>query len=99
MIVSSESVEMLEGIFHERYVEIRGDREDKWVELLNSHDCTVLTIEDIKESFQDLINFDSSVKSGLCVSDPHGRSIGVFQYVIVPREFAEKVLVLGGFPD
>lgn len=111
MIVSNDSIERLEGIFRSRYGDmvslsprpslaaLDGTVEDEWIEFLNKHDCSVMNLEDIKDSFQDMINFDGAVRNGLCVSDPHGRSIGVFQFVIVPREFAEKVLVMGGFPD
>jgi hypothetical protein len=102
MIVSNDSIERLEDIFQSRYgdvVSVYGTVEDEWLEFLNKHDCSLINLEDIKESFQDMVNFDSAVRNGLCVNDPHGRSIGVFQFVIVPREFAEKLLVLGGFPD
>lgn len=102
MIVSNDSIERLEGIFRSRYgdvVSVYGTVEEEWIEFLNKHDCSVINLEDIKDSFQDMVNFDSAVRNGLCVSDPHGRSIGVFQFVLVPRKFAEKLLVLGGFPD
>ncbi|NDD54237.1 hypothetical protein EBZ39_10240 [bacterium] len=102
MIVSDESVEKLERIVRSRYgdvVGIYGTVEDEWLEFLNKHDITVLTLEDIKESFQYLLNFDSAVKNGLCLLDPHGEEVGMERFLIVPREFAEKLLVLGGFPD
>lgn len=71
----------------------------KWVEFLEGHNCVVLDSEYINSDFKNIVNFDSCVRGGLCVRDPNGVDSGVEQYVIVPRDFAEKVLVMGGFPD
>lgn len=102
MIVCNDSVARLEEIFQSRYVDVVGiydNVESEWIEFLDRHNCVVMGIEDIKFRFQDIINFDSCVKEGICLVDPHGAEVGLEQYVIVPREFAEKLLVLGGFPD
>ena len=102
MILCDASVARLEEILLSRYadiVTIYDDLDVEWVEFLEKHNCVVITSEDIRESFQHIINFDSSVKEGICLVDPHGTEVGMEQFVIVPRDFAEKLLVLGGFPD
>ena len=102
MILCDTSVARREDILLSRYGEMVGiydSVEMEWVEFLEKHNCVVITSEDIKDSFQHIINFDSSIKEGICLNDPHGVEIGMEQFVIVPRDFAEKLLVLGGFPD
>lgn len=102
MILCDTSVARLEEIFQSRYVDVVGiydDVESEWIQFLEKHNCVVMEIEDIRGRFQDIINFDSCVKEGICLIDPYGAEVGLEQYVIVPREFAEKLLVLGGFPD
>lgn len=102
MILCDTSVARLQDILLSRFGEMVGiydNVEAEWVEFLEKHNCVVITSEDIKDSFQHIINFDSSVRNGVCLIDPYGNEIGVEQFVIVPREFAEKLLVLGGFPD
>jgi len=103
MILCDTSVARLEEIFQSRYVDVVGigdDVESEWIQFLEKHNCVVITSEDIKDSFQHIINFDSSVRNGVCLIDPCGSELlGVAQFVIVPRDFAEKLLVLGGFPD
>lgn len=102
MIVCNETVNRLEDIFGSRYenlVSAYDDLETEWIEFLEKHNCVVMTSEDINDNFQDIINFDSRVRDGICLIDPHSTEIGMVQFVIVPRDFAEKLLVLGGFPD
>ena len=70
--------------------------DEGWVVFLNGHDCVVMSLAEIKNSFQDMVNFDSCLREGLCVHDPHTADC---RFIIVPRQFAEKVLVMGGFPD
>ena len=67
---------------------------------LEGHDCVVMAMEEIKNEFQDLVNFDSCLREGLCVPDPHSAAeAGDERFIIIPRQFAEKVLVMGGFPN
>jgi len=70
--------------------------DEGWVVFLDGHDCVVMSLSEIKNSFQDMVNFDSCLREGLCVPDPHSSGC---RFIIVPRQFAEKVLVMGGFPD
>lgn len=101
MIVSAELVEKLEGIFRSRYgdlVSVYGTVDEEWTEFLEKYNCVLMNDEDIKNGFQDIINFDSCIKNGICLVDPLASEIGVEQYVIVPKDFAEKLLVLNGFP-
>jgi len=102
MILCDTSVARLEEIFRSRFgdlVSVYGTVDEEWTEFLEKYNCVLMNDEDIKNRFQDIINFDSCIKNGICLVDPLGSEIGVEQYVIVPREFAEKLLVLGGFPD
>ena len=75
--------------------------DEGWVGFLEGHDCVVMAMEEIKNEFQDLVNFDSCLREGLCVPDPHSAytKAGDERFIIIPRQFAEKVLVMGGFPN
>jgi len=115
VIVSNDSIERLKGIFRDRYGSMVAvhwqttalnpmfgnlptyqSLDEGWVVFLDGHDCVVMSLAEIKNSFQDLVNFDSCLREGLCVPDPHSSGC---RFIIVPRQFAEKVLVMGGFPD
>ncbi|NBT35839.1 MAG: hypothetical protein EBT03_09955, partial [Betaproteobacteria bacterium] len=82
-----------------KMTEVKTDMSAEISDKIDVRKTTKVDLEDIKESFQYLLNFDSAVKNGLCLLDPHGEEVGMERFLIVPREFAEKLLVLGGFPD
>lgn len=63
--------------------------DETWTEYLNSLDCTIVSKEEIVEDFEDIINH--SAQGRVCVHDDE-------DYILVPRELAEKALVLGGLP-
>lgn len=64
---------------------------DFWTVYMNFLDCLLVDEEDLLENFDDMVNFGKSVKESVCLKDPC--SDGAF--IFVPKEFAEKVLVLG----
>lgn len=102
MILCDTSIWRLEEIFKSRYGDMVGiydTVESEWIQFLEKHNCVVITSEDIRDRFQDIINFDSCIKNGICLVDPNGSEVGLEQFLIVPRDFAEKLLALGGFPD
>lgn len=63
-----------------------------WVEYLNGIDCEVVDQEDIVEDFENL--FNHSAKSRVCIPSSFYDT-----YVLMPKELAEKALILGGLPD
>ena len=71
--------------------------ESVWVEYLNGIDCLSLGVVDI-QPIEDLVN--QTAQGRVCV-----RSCFVpfpsrpLDYIFIPRELAEKALVLGGLPD
>lgn len=67
---------------------------DFWTVYMNSLDCLLVDEEDLTENFDDMVNFGKAVKEGVCLKDPC--SDGAF--ILVPKELAEKTLVLGDLP-
>lgn len=64
---------------------------DFWVVYMNSMDCLLIEKEDLLENFDEMVNFGSAVKERICLRDPCSSG----DYILVSRELAEKVLVLG----
>lgn len=64
---------------------------DFWTIYMNFLDCLMVDEEDLTDNFDDMVNFGKAVKESVCLKDPcnHGT------FILVPKEFAEKVLVLG----
>lgn len=68
--------------------------EEEWTEYLNGLDCTVVEDDELLEDLETIINF--SAQGRVCVSmDNEGGKL----HILVPRELAEKALVLGGLPE
>ena len=65
--------------------------DEVWTEYLNGIDCTVITRADIRDDFEGVIH---SAQGKVCVASSK-RS----QYILVPKELAEKALILGGLPE
>ena len=98
---NSSSMTKIQNIFDKKYAEVIGDSDDPdedWILFLNGIDCSVLSMEYIVQDFPHVMNFDSSVRNGVCLYDPHGDENGITSYIFVPRDFAEKILVLGDMP-
>jgi len=73
-----------------------------WAEYLNGIDCEVVDQDDIVEDFENLFNFSSRTRVCISMSRINNKRPGVFfqdTYVLIPKQLAEKVLVLGWFPD
>ena len=66
---------------------------DAWADYLNRLDCIYLDADEVKQDFEALVN-DGCFDGKFCIVDP----FTMRDYILVPREFAEKILVLGGLP-
>lgn len=67
---------------------------DFWTCYMNSLDCLVIDKDDLLENFDEMVNFGNAVKTSVCVKDPCYKGC----YVLVPKDVAEKAVVLGGLP-
>mgnify|MGYP006266901263 CR=1 FL=1 len=67
--------------------------DEVWTEYLNGIDCTVITRDDIRDDFEGVIH---SAQGMVCVANAGDERT---QYILVPKELAEKALVLGGLPE
>lgn len=86
-------------MLNERLEKIRsralpGNLINLWGEYLAGIDCEVLNEDEAREEFESLFNY--SARTRICVSFSHTYS---HTYILVPKELAEKALVLGGLPD
>ena len=73
-----------------------------WAEYLNGVDCEVVDQDDIVEEFENLFNHSSKTRVCVSLNEINGKRFGAFysdSYVLIPTQLAEKVLVLGWFPD
>jgi hypothetical protein len=72
--------------------------ESVWIEYLNGIDCISVEVEQVVEELLDFMNH--TAQGRVCV-----RSCFVpfpsrpLDYIFMPRELAERALVLGGLPD
>ena len=95
--MTEEKIEKLQEIFRAQCAFILQGRNrglgrsvEVWADYLNRMDCTYL---DSDEDMMSLVNegcFDGKV----CIVDPLSKN----DFILIPREFAEKILVLGGLP-
>jgi hypothetical protein len=91
--MTEEKIEKLQKIFRVQCASILqglGRSVEVWADYLNRMDCTYL---DSDEDMMSLVNegcFDGKV----CIVDPLSKN----DFILIPREFAEKILVLGGLP-
>jgi hypothetical protein len=101
-----KSVEKIQTMFHEAWTRIRTgnrpvcvscdpsrtpDDEEFWVMYMNSLDVLVVDEDDLLESFEDMVNFGSSVRDSVCLRNP----CNTRGFLLVGKELAEKCLVLG----
>lgn len=68
-----------------------------WVEYLNGIDCEVVHPDDILEEFENLFNYSS--KTRICVLLDDLLFGEETYYILMPKQLAEKALVLDGLPD
>jgi len=103
---TAKSVEKLQDIFYDAWFRIKeGNRpvciscspdhlpsdEEFWVMYMNFLDVLVVDEDDLLESFDDMVNFGSSVKESVCIRNPWNTR----GFLLVGKELAEKCLVLG----
>ena len=77
--------------------------DEEWAEYLNGLDCTVLGEQEILDDFKNIVNH--SAQGRICISLEEetktfgGGSLQHGWYILVPKDLAEKALVLGALPD
>lgn len=89
------NIERLEEIFKERYQQLLSVEqarekkydEDFWVDYCDRHKITIMHPEWVKECFNE------ENKGMVCIYSPENS-----WWLMVPKKFAEKVLVLGYLP-
>lgn len=67
--------------------------DEAWAAYLNGINCTALTEDEIKEDFEDIVNY--SAPGRVCISMDDDET----PYILFPVELAEIALALGGLPD
>jgi len=82
-------IEKLEAIFKKKYDELteKATDNDFWVDYCDRHKIKIMHPEWVKESFNE------ERKGMLCIYSPENS-----WWLLVPKKFAEKVLVLGNLP-
>ena len=73
--------------------------EERWADYLNGLDCTYLDGDEFENEFVGLVN-DKCFDGQVCIEDPFSSFLfhspaQKKNYILIPRDFAEKVLVLG----
>lgn len=99
-----EHIEKLEELFQEKYDSLAKNPDDDefWVNYCDKHDVLLMHYDWVADFF-------NNEKEKICISNPekhdrHGRFAGrgreqLCPWILVPKDFAEKVLVMNGFPD
>jgi hypothetical protein len=82
-------IEKLESIFKKKYDELKNKAtdDDFWVDYCDRQKIKIMHPEWVKESFNE------ERKGMLCIYSPENS-----WWLLVPKKFAEKVLVLGYLP-
>lgn len=82
-------IEKLEAIFKKKYDELleSSNDDDFWVDYCDRHKIKIMHPEWVKECFNE------EAKGMLCIYNPEDS-----WWLLVPKKFAEKVLVLGHLP-
>jgi hypothetical protein len=91
------NVKKIREMIHAKYREhLNGGPQDEgfFSEYLNRLDCTVIDEDDVRQDFEDIVNY--SVQGKVCITceDPNARV-----YILMPKELAQKALVFGCLPD
>lgn len=93
-------VDKLQGVFetkHDEFIEL-DDSDEAWTSFLNGHDCNVIVEEDILDDLPHFLNHQIRKRDVVCINDPHSGESGMQSYILVPRDLAEKAVVLGHLP-
>lgn len=80
----------LEEMFKEKFHEQLEGESDLWLEYCDRHKIIQMSPPEVEEFF----NWKS--KTHLCLDNPEFDN--QFLWILVPKKFAEKVLLLGGLP-
>lgn len=65
--------------------------EEFWTLYMNSLDCLLVDEEDLLENFDEMVNFGSSLRDSVCLKNPCNTE----GFILVDKELAERILVLG----
>jgi hypothetical protein len=90
--------EKLELLFRERYRTLKVDGNEgatyeNWIIYCNKYEIFLLHPEWLKETLN-----EDGLKGRICVHTPEPDGLDPSPWLLVPREFAERALVLGGLP-
>ena len=67
--------------------------DEAWASYINGIDCVVLSFSEIRDDFQDIINYSSQGRVCIDMDDDNT------PYILMPKELAQKIVVLGSLPD
>jgi hypothetical protein len=91
--------EKLEKLFDKKFMELWKDPKDPefWVNYCDEHKVLMVHPEWIKETLN-----EEGLRGRVFIDNPetqyHAVGVNVSPWLLVPRKFAEKCLVLGGLP-
>lgn len=105
MQLDHKTVQKLDAIFRESWERVSSgaipvcvppydatpDPSEIWSNYMNSHDVTILEMEDLLESFSDMVNFGRLLRESVCILDPAEDK----SFLLVPFDLAERCLVMG----
>lgn len=100
-------VDKLQNIFHNKFKDpkfrdIDGFFDNNaWVDYMNQLDATLLTSGELGDEFADMINNEMFFKKKwVCLYDPRSlvRPLERPDFILLEKNFAEKVVSLGGLP-
>lgn len=97
MIDILEHIEKLEELFHNKYEQLQpfrpaGGRGEFWVSYCDKHNILLMHSEWVADFF------NNERKNKICISNPEEGPDACY-WILVPKDFAEKALVLNGLPD
>lgn len=95
MNFNDEHLDRLEKMFEDRwedFVRGNGQPSDTWLNFCDKHDIVQIVQEEVRWWFNH--NHDHVV-----VGNPEAVNFGAVNHIAVPKEFAEKCLILGFVPE
>lgn len=97
MIDLLDHTDKLEELFKNKYEQLQpfrpaGDNGEFWVSYCDKHNILLMHSEWVADFF------NNERKNKICISNPE-EGHDACCWILVPKDFAEKVLVLNGLPD
>lgn len=92
--IDINSIDKLEALFESKYASIPRDDDNFWIDYLDKIEVFILHSEWLRETFN-----DSAYKDHICIHNPEETNYERPFWLLVPRQLAEKCLVLNGLPE